>query len=90
MASTHPWGETKERVVIKGFVQDIEGIAVRNDEFRWMLYTTKHCELVVMALKPKEEIGNRPNDCDTRFTETKPSQSMQETCLKMMNGKMQP
>jgi hypothetical protein len=39
MVSTHPWGETKEGVVMKGFVQDIEGIAVRNDEFRWVLYT---------------------------------------------------
>ena len=42
---------------MKGFVQDIEGLAVRNDEFRRVLYTAKHCQLVVMALKPKEEIG---------------------------------
>lgn len=37
---------------MKGFVQDIEGLAVRNDEFRRVLYTAKHCQLVVMALKP--------------------------------------
>ena len=34
---------------MKGFVQDIEGIAVRNDEFRRVLYTAKHCQLVVMT-----------------------------------------
>src|SRR5450759_4461382 len=34
MPSTPPWGKTKEGVVMKGFVQDIEGLAVRNDEFR--------------------------------------------------------
>jgi hypothetical protein len=42
---------------MKGFVQDIEGLAVRNEEFRRVLYTAKHCQLVVMALKPKKEIG---------------------------------
>jgi hypothetical protein len=42
---------------MKGFVKDIEGLAVKNDEFRRVLYTAKHCQLVVMALKPKEEIG---------------------------------
>ena len=34
---------------MKGFVQDIEGIAVRNDEFRRVLYTAKHCQFVVMT-----------------------------------------
>ena len=41
-------------VAMKGFVQDIEGLAVKNDEFRRVLYTAKHLQLVVMALKPKE------------------------------------
>jgi hypothetical protein len=44
-------------VVLKGFVQDIEDLAIKNDEFRRVLYTAKHCQLVVTALKPKEEIG---------------------------------
>ena len=42
---------------MKGFVQDIEGLAIKNDEFRRVLYTAKYCQLVVMALKPREEIG---------------------------------
>jgi predicted transcriptional regulator len=44
-------------VVMKGFVQNIEGIAVENKHFRQVLYTARNCQLVVMALKPKEEIG---------------------------------
>lgn len=36
---------------MKGFVQDIEDLAVKNDEFRRVLYTANNCQLVVMALK---------------------------------------
>ena len=42
---------------MQGFVQNIESIAVRNEEFRRVLYTAKNCQLVVMDLKPNEEIG---------------------------------
>ncbi len=44
---------------MKGFVQNIESLAVDNDDFRRVLYTAKNCQLVVMALKPKEEIGEK-------------------------------
>jgi hypothetical protein len=40
---------------MKGFVKDIEDLAVKNDEFRRVLYTAKNCQLVVMSLKPKED-----------------------------------
>jgi len=46
-------------MVMKGFVQDIEGLAVKNEDFRQVLYTAKYCQLVLMALKPKEEIGRK-------------------------------
>ena len=52
---------------MKGFVQDIEGLAERNVEFRRVLYTAKHCQLVVMALKPKEEIGGEVHKLDQFF-----------------------
>src|SRR5450756_3184612 len=52
---------------MKGFVKDIEGLAVKNDEFRQVLYTTKNCQLVVMALKPKEEIGAEVHKLDQFF-----------------------
>jgi mannose-6-phosphate isomerase-like protein (cupin superfamily) len=54
-------------VVMKGFVQDIEDLAVKNDEFRRVLYTARHCQLVVMALKPKEEIGAEVHTLDQFF-----------------------
>jgi mannose-6-phosphate isomerase-like protein (cupin superfamily) len=54
-------------VVMKGFVQDIEDLAVKNDEFRRVLYTAKHCQLVVMALKPQEEIGAEVHTLDQFF-----------------------
>ena len=52
---------------MKGFVHDIEHLAVKNNEFRRVLYTAKHCQLVVMALKPKEEIGAEVHKLDQFF-----------------------
>ena len=42
---------------MNGFVKDIESLAVKNDDFRQVVYTAKHCQLVVMSLNSKEEIG---------------------------------
>ena len=42
---------------MKGFVEDIEKLTEDNDHFRRVLYTGKHLQLVLMALKPGEEIG---------------------------------
>ena len=53
--------------VMKGYVQDIEGIAIKNIDFRRVLYTTKQCQLVVMALKPGEEIGAEVHKSDQFF-----------------------
>ena len=52
---------------MKGFVQDIESLATRNDEFRKVLYTAKNCQLVLMALKPQEEIGAEVHKLDQFF-----------------------
>jgi mannose-6-phosphate isomerase-like protein (cupin superfamily) len=41
----------------KGFVANIETLTEQNTNFRQVLYTAQHSQLVVMALKPKEEIG---------------------------------
>jgi mannose-6-phosphate isomerase-like protein (cupin superfamily) len=43
---------------MKGFVADIEELADLNDDFRQVLYTGKHLQLVLMSLKPGEEIGD--------------------------------
>jgi len=42
---------------MKGFSSNIEKMTLENDKFRKVLYTGKHCQLVLMCLKPKEEIG---------------------------------
>ena len=52
---------------MKGYVQNIESIAINNKEFRQVLYTAKNCQLVVMALKPKEEIGAEVHKLDQFF-----------------------
>lgn len=52
---------------MKGFVQDIEHLAIKNNDFRQVLYTAKNCQLVIMALKPKEEIGAEIHKLDQFF-----------------------
>jgi mannose-6-phosphate isomerase-like protein (cupin superfamily) len=52
---------------MKGFVQDIEALAVGNSDFRQVLYTAGHCQLVLMALKPGEEIGAEVHHLDQFF-----------------------
>jgi mannose-6-phosphate isomerase-like protein (cupin superfamily) len=52
---------------MKGFVQDIEAITVKNEEFRRVLYTARGCQLVVMSLKPQEEIGAEVHSLDQFF-----------------------
>ena len=59
--------DNERGIVMKGYVQDIEDIAVENEQFRRVLYTAKHCQLVVMALKPKEEIGAEVHKLDQFF-----------------------
>jgi mannose-6-phosphate isomerase-like protein (cupin superfamily) len=52
---------------MKGYAQDIEAIATDNADFRRVLYTAQHCQLVVMALKPQEEIGAEVHKLDQFF-----------------------
>ena len=52
---------------MKGYVQNIESVSVKNENFRQVLYTAKNCQLVVMALNPKEEIGMEVHELDQFF-----------------------
>jgi mannose-6-phosphate isomerase-like protein (cupin superfamily) len=55
---------------MKGFSADIEKSTLENEKYRKVLYTGKHCQLVLMSLKPKEEIGmevHAENDQFFRF-----------------------
>jgi mannose-6-phosphate isomerase-like protein (cupin superfamily) len=52
---------------MKGFVQNIEDIAIKNEEFRRVLYTATNCQLVVMSIEPKAEIGMEIHELDQFF-----------------------
>jgi len=55
---------------MKGFKSNIEKDTLANKNFRKVLYTSKHSQLVLMCLKPKEEIGaeiHADNDQFFRF-----------------------
>lgn len=41
----------------KGFKDNIEQLTLKNINFRKVLYTAKHSQLVLMSLRPREEIG---------------------------------
>jgi mannose-6-phosphate isomerase-like protein (cupin superfamily) len=43
---------------MQGFIEDIEELAEENDDFRRVLYTGEHLQLVLMSLKPDEEISD--------------------------------
>ena len=51
----------------KGFVDDIDRLTVENKDFRRVLYTGKHLQLVLMALRPGEEIGEEVHDDHDQF-----------------------
>jgi mannose-6-phosphate isomerase-like protein (cupin superfamily) len=60
----HPF---EREIAMKGFVQDIEKLAIENSDFRRVLYTAKNCQLVLMSLKPNEEIGAEVHHLDQFF-----------------------
>lgn len=52
---------------MKGYVTDIEKTTLENENFRTVLYTAKNCQLVVMSLKPGEDIGEEVHTLDQFF-----------------------
>jgi mannose-6-phosphate isomerase-like protein (cupin superfamily) len=51
----------------KGFAADIETETTKNTDFRRVLYTGKFSQLVLMSLKPGEEIGAEVHDDVDQF-----------------------
>jgi len=49
---------------MKGYVVNIEKASEENNNFRQVLYTAKNSQLVVMSLKPGEEIGEEVHNLD--------------------------
>lgn len=53
---------------MQGYISNIEELTEGNDNFRKVLYTSKYSQLVLMSLKPGEEIGEEVHqDIDQFF-----------------------
>jgi mannose-6-phosphate isomerase-like protein (cupin superfamily) len=52
---------------MKGFVDDIEELTETNKDFRRVVYTGKHLQLVLMSLAPGEEIGEEVHETHDQF-----------------------
>jgi len=52
---------------MKGFSSNIEKDTLENNNFRKVLYTSKHSQLVLMSLKPGEEIGMEVHEENDQF-----------------------
>jgi mannose-6-phosphate isomerase-like protein (cupin superfamily) len=52
---------------MKGFSSNIETLTLENDNFRKVLYTGKHSQLVLMCLAPKEDIGMEVHTDNDQF-----------------------
>lgn len=52
---------------MKGYVVNINQLTKENENFRKVLYTAKNSQLVLMTLKPQEEIGEEVHTLDQFF-----------------------
>lgn len=52
---------------MKGFNANIEKETIENTNFRKVLYTSKHSQLVLMSLRPMEEIGMEVHPDNDQF-----------------------
>jgi len=52
---------------MKGFKSNIEKDTLENTNFRKVLYTSHHSQLVLMSLNPKEEIGEEIHPENDQF-----------------------
>ena len=52
---------------MKGFCSNIEKETLENNNFRKVLYTGKHSQLVLMSLKPLENIGMEVHNDNDQF-----------------------
>lgn len=52
---------------MKGFVDNIEKLTEENEDFRRVLYTGHHLQLVLMCLQPGEEIGEEVHEDRDQF-----------------------
>jgi mannose-6-phosphate isomerase-like protein (cupin superfamily) len=66
----------------KGYHANIEKLTLENEDFRQVLYTAKNQQLVLMSLKPMEEIGwetHPDNDQFFRFEKVQGKVAINQT-----------
>lgn len=49
---------------MKGFVTNIEHVTLENEDFRRVIYTAKNCQLVLMSIPARTDIGEEVHDVD--------------------------
>lgn len=59
--------KSESGAVMKGLVANIENLTNDNSNFRRVLYTGQNLQLVLMALKPGEEIGEEVHPSTDQF-----------------------
>jgi mannose-6-phosphate isomerase-like protein (cupin superfamily) len=52
---------------MKGYVDNIERVTIENEDFRRVLYTGKHLQLVLMTLPPGCDIGEEVHEDRDQF-----------------------
>jgi mannose-6-phosphate isomerase-like protein (cupin superfamily) len=57
----------QEGVVKRGFVENIEDLTVNNNDFRRVIYTAHHMQLVLMSLGAGEDIGEEVHEASDQF-----------------------
>jgi mannose-6-phosphate isomerase-like protein (cupin superfamily) len=73
----------------KGYKENIEKLTIENNNFRKVLYTGEQIQLVLMSLKPGEDIGfevHNDNDQFFRFDEGKGKVVINETEYEVEDG----
>ena len=74
---------------MKGYNANIEQLTLENSNFRKVLYTLNGLQLVLMALKPEEEIGaevHHENDQFFRFESGKGKVMIDESVYEVEDG----
>lgn len=74
---------------MQGFYGNIEQLTLENNDFRHVLYTGKHAQLVLMSLLPGEEIGSEvhpDHDQFLRFEAGKGIVAVDDTLYDVQDG----
>jgi len=71
-----------------GHITNIEKDTIKNNYYRKVLFTTKNCQLVLMSIPPKEEIGEEVHELDQfiRFEAGEGQISMDGMTRQVSNG----